>query len=365
MNGNVSINHVLYFTGDVKIDKRGYLVKPEISGSGNIFSKNIPGISGDYMLKNSSLSFVYKINDNNLEPKSYGGIIDGTPLIGGFNVTIGQFTIDPNSDFVDCKVIAKMPYPIDKVLEFLQEQNPDNIPFYVSELSGSIIASNTLGIQISADISVNQINLGLINIEELSLYFNTAEQRFGGSILLEIPPSGDDKGTKGPTEDSIYNNLKILPVEIRDENGKTIRETNLAGLLTMPKAFGLKFLEIGFEIEFMHGAINKLIVTLESKIPIGSTGLFITQMNGGVDDLAEGDWKIIASVDIETGLEFPVLGSPVKLDDFGVNIHPMSYFKGSGSFEVFGHTASDGFLEYNHNLSSFQCQGNLNLLGIL
>lgn len=370
LTGNVSINNILCFSGVVKIDKRSYLVKPEISGSGTIFSKNIAGYTGDYILKGSSESYVYKINDNNLEPKTYAGFIDGTPSIGGFNMTIGQFVIDPSGDFAECKAIVKMPYPIDEILETLQELFPEDIPAFVSQVASSIIVSKTQGVDMSADISVDQINLGLVHVEELTLNFNTAEQRYGGSIIIEIPGGTHDFGDQSDSLvmhnlDSLNKDVGNLPVEIRDENGNIIKKTNFDDFAGMQDAFGLSFLKIGFEIEFLQGAINKLIVTLGAEIPIGATGLFITEMNGGVDDLAEGDWKIIANVDIETGLDLPFLGSPVKIDDFGAMVHPMSYFKGSGSFKVFEQTVTDGFLEYNHNLSSLNGQCNLNLLGIL
>ncbi|MCX6278566.1 MAG: carboxypeptidase regulatory-like domain-containing protein, partial [Bacteroidetes bacterium] len=362
LTGNVSINNILYFSGVVKIDKRSYLVKPEISGSGTIFSKNIAGYPGDYILKGSSVSFVYKINDNNLEPKTYAGLIDGTPSIGGFNMTIGQFVIDPDGDFAECKAIVEMPYPIDEIFGAIETENPDDPAFYVSEVGSSIIVSHTNGVDMSADISASNINLGLVNIEELTLYFNTAEQLYGGSISMVIPGLPEAIGDQS---DSLPKGIDSLPVEVRDENGKIVSETNFGDFVEMQDAFGLKFLKIGFEIEFVQGAINKLIVTLGAKIPIGSTGLFITEMTGGVDDLASEDWKVLANVDIETGLEIPELGSPVKLDDFGVLVHPMSYFKGSGSFVVFGQTVSEGFLEYNHNLSSLNGQCNLNLDDIL
>ena len=362
LTGNVSINNILYFSGVVKIDKRSYLVKPEISGSGTIFSKNIAGFTGDYILKGSSVSYVYKINDNNLEPKTYAGFIDGTPSIGGFSMTIGQFVIDPAGDFAECRAIVEMPYPIDEIFGAIETENPDDPSFYVSEVGSSIIVSHTNGVDMSADISASNINLGLVNIEELTLYFNTAEQLYGGSISMVIPGLPEAIGDQ---LDSLPKGIDSLPVEVRDENGKIISQTTFGDFVDMKDAFGLKFLKIGFEIEFVQGAINKLIVTLGAKIPIDGTGLFITEMTGGVDDLAQEDWKIMASVDVETGLELPVLGSPIKLDNFGVLIHPMSYFKGSGSFQVFGQTVTDGSIEYDHSLSSLKGQCNLNLNGIL
>jgi hypothetical protein len=133
----------------------------------------------------------------------------------------------------------------------------------------------------------------------------------------------------------------------------------------MTDFLGQDFLSFGLEIEFLQGAINKLIVTLGAKIPIGTTGLFITEMTGGVDDLASKKWKVLANVDIETGLELPVVGSPVKIDDLGALIQPWTYFKGSGSLEVFGQTVSEASIVYDHSLRALSAQCNMNLIGIL
>jgi hypothetical protein len=132
----------------------------------------------------------------------------------------------------------------------------------------------------------------------------------------------------------------------------------------MQDFLGLNYLSLGFEIEFLQGSINKLIVTLGAKIPLFSTGLFITEMTGGVDELASEDWKVLANVDVETGLELPVVGSPVKIDDMGAVIHPWSYFKLAGSLEIFGQTASDASIVYDHKLRALNAQCNMNLLDI-
>lgn len=362
LTGNVNINHILYFSGAVKIDMRSYLVKPEINGSGQIFSRNIAGFIGDYPLKTSYFSYVYKITDNNLEPKTYAGIIEGAPMMGGFKLTIGKFIIDPGGDFVECKTIAQMPYPIDKIMEEIQKAHPDDISFFVSEMAGSIVLSKTLGVNRNANVSVNGINLGLVKVEELTLSFNTFEDRYGGSIMLKIP--GIAAGDNPDLQDSLTGFPDTIPVEIRDTNGDSVTQTTLGAFTEMQDFFGLDYLSLGFEIEFLQGSINKLIVTLGAKIPLFSTGLFITEMTGGVDELASEDWKVLANVDIETGLELPVLGSPVKIDDMGAVIHPWNYFKLAGSLKIFEQTASDASIVYDHKLRALQAQCNMNLLDI-
>ena len=358
----MSINHILFFSGTVKIDKRTYLVKPEISGSGQIFSKNIAGFVGDYPLKTSSMSYEYKIIDNILEPKTYAGILEGAPLMGGFKVTIGQFIIDPDGDFVESKTIAQMPYPIDKIMDTLQTMYPDDISFYVSEMAGSIVLSKTLGVNRNANIAVNGINLGLVKVEELTLNFNTFEDRYGGSIKLKIPGNAEDDSPD--IQDTTAGMFDTIPVEVRYANGDSVTRTTFGEFTEMQDFLGLNYLSLGFEIEFLQGSINKLIVTLGAKIPLFSTGLFITEMTGGVDELASEDWKVLANVDIETGLELPVVGSPVKIDDMGAVIHPWSYFKLAGSLEIFGQTASDASIVYDHKLRALNAQCNMNLLDI-
>jgi hypothetical protein len=228
LTGNVSINHILFFSGTVKIDKRTYLVKPEISGSGQIFSKNIAGFVGDYPLKTSSMSYEYKIIDNILEPKTYAGILEGAPLMGGFKVTIGQFIIDPDGDFVESKTIAQMPYPIDKIMDTLQTMYPDDISFYVSEMAGSIVLSKTLGVNRNANIAVNGINLGLVKVEELTLNFNTFEDRYGGSIKLKIPGNAEDDSPD--IQDTTAGMFDTIPVEVRYANGIRLPGPLLASL---------------------------------------------------------------------------------------------------------------------------------------
>ncbi len=362
LTGNVNINHILYFSGTVKIDMRSYLVKPEISGSGQIYSKNIPGYTGDYPLKTSSVSYEYRINDNNLEPKTYSGILEGAPMMGGFKVTIGKLIIDPGGDFVECKTIAQMPYPIDKIMEEIQKAHPDDISFFVSEMAGSIVLSKTGGVNRNANIAVNDINLGLVKVEELTLSFNTFEDRYGGSIMLKIPGIG--AGDSPDLQDSLTGFPDSIPVEIRDANGNSVTQTTLGEFTGMQDFLGLDYLSLGFEIEFLQGSINKLIVTLGAKIPLFSTGLFITEMTGGVDELASEDWKVLANVDIETGLELPVLGSPVKIDDMGAVIHPWHYFKLAGGLKIFEQPASDASIVYDNNLRALQAQCNMNLLDI-
>lgn len=364
LTGNVSINNILSFSGTVIIDKRTYLVKPEISGSGTIFSENIPGISGNFIFKASSASWVYKIDGNILKPKSYAGIIDGTPTIGGFNLTLGQFEIDPGGDHVECKAIVKMPYPIDVAFDTVKQTYVDDPGTFISQAGSSIIVSHSAGIDYGANIDMHEINIGIVRIKDLSLYFNTAENIYGGAIMLQIP--GFSAGDNPDNLNGMPGAFDSLPVEVRDTAGNVLTHTSFGEFLEMTDAFGLPFLKIGLEIEFVSGAINNLIITLGTKIPIASTGLFITEMTGGVKDLAKEDWKILASVDVETGLEISEeLGAPIKLNDFGVLIQPMSYFKGSGTFEVFKYPVLQGFIEYNHGQRSLKGQCNMDIRGIL
>lgn len=364
LNGNVSLNNILCFTGTVIIDKRSYLIKPEISGSGTIFSKNIPGVTGNYTFKASSIAWIYKIDGNNLKPKSYAGIIDGTPTIGGFNFTLGQFEIDPGGDQVECKVIAKMPYPINIVFDSVRNDYTIDPGEYINQVGSSIIVSHTTGIDYGANIIVNDINIGIVRVKNLSLYFNTAEDIYGGAIKLQIP--GFIGGDNPVNSNGIPGTLDSLPVEVRDSAGNVLTRTSFGEFFDMTDALGLPFLSVGMEIEFVSGALNNLIITLGAKIPIANTGLFITEMTGGVQDLASKNWKILASIDVETSLEInEELGAPIKLNDFGVLIHPMSYFKGSGTFEIFKYPVLKGFIEYDHSLRSLKGRCNMDICGIL
>ena len=251
---------------------------------------------------------------------------------------------------------------------------PNGYPTIINNVSIDIIYSHTNGTDYAGIIDDLEFNTTLFKLENVYAEFDSYQELFGGGFMLQIPGNllpGKDSLTDNVSEVKkdllLINEFENIQVEIVDEEGKLIEKTDFEGFLRMQKTFGLSLLKVGMEIEFISGAINKLIVTIGAKIPLGPTGLFITEMTGGVDDLTDPDnWKIIANVNIETGLEIsPELGSPIKLDDFGAEVHPMSYFKGGGAFQIFNETVANGFIEYDGSLQSLSGTSTLNLLDML
>jgi hypothetical protein len=364
LSGNVNINNVLYFDGDIKIDKRSYLEYPEISGACGFFAKNIDNYE-TYWIKHNNIQFVYYAQDKRMIPSQWAYILDGSFMIGGFNITIGEIIVDPGFDFIEIKSIAQMPFPINKVMEHLQALHAEQLPLFVEQISGSRILSRTTGVQTVVDISGIGVNIGIVQLENVNLYYNNNTETYGGGFTLNIPGSA---GNKRSDSDSTLTDSETgrIPVEIRDVNEQPVDSMSFDEFIDIYRARSFVLVSVGAQIEFVHGAINKIIVTIGTKIPLGTTGLFLTEITGGLDDLATENWKIIANVDIELGYEVPVLGSPVKFDNFGVLIQPWNAFRGSGAFQVFNTTISEGYIEYNRPLSSLSAECKVNMYwGIL
>lgn len=360
LSGNVHINNILQFDGSIKIDKRPHHVHPLVKGNCKFYANEINGT--DYWIKQNNNQFEYLVINDRLVPLSVSFLVGGAFQIGGFSVSIGEIIIDPNGDYVEIKSIVEMPFPINKVKDYLLDLYELELPLFVEQMSGSHILSKTDGVETAMDISGLGVNIGIVSLEDVSLYYNTYTQTFGGGFTLNIP--GGLPG-KRLDPDSTFTETETgqLPLEIRDENGRLVDSLTFNEFIDVYRSGGFVLLSFGAEIEFFQGAINKIILSIGTKVPIGTTGLFLTQFTGGIDNLATGNWKIIANVDIELGYEVPVLGSPIKLDDFGVMIQPWQTFRGGGSFLIFNYPVSNGYVEYNRPLNSLSAECNLNLYG--
>jgi len=363
LSGNVNINDILQFDGDLTIDIRPQLDLPELSGSCEIYTTDI-GSHSTYNIKPGNISFEYYAEDNRLIPTELLFLVDGGFAIGGFPITIGEIIIDPECDYIEIKSIAKMPFPIDKVMEEFVKKFPGDLPLLVEEISGSLILSKTNGVEIAFDINNITVNLVAVRFENLHLYFNTNTQTFGGGYKMVIP--GVEASGDGNLDSTFFNSeMNRLPVEIRDEDNQVVGNMSLYEFVENQRARGFKLVSFGAEIEFITGFINKIILSIGVKVPIGNTGLFLTEVTGGFDDLATGKWKLIANVDIAVEPEVPILGAPVKLNDFGVEIQPFSSFKGGGEFQVFEQTISEGYIEFKPPKLSLAAECKLNLIGLM
>jgi hypothetical protein len=182
LSGKVNINGILYFDGTILVDKRPNLYHPEISGSGGFYASEIQGVN--VQLKVSSEPFRYYAEGSTLTPKNFTDITPGANKVGGFHVKLGQLVL--GAGIIECRVIADMPFPFDKILESLQKSYPETFDF-VKQVSFSDFYSKTEGRNIAGSISDLVCNFGSWSLENGSLYFDENDHLFGGGFKIKIP----------------------------------------------------------------------------------------------------------------------------------------------------------------------------------
>ncbi|MDP8220124.1 MAG: carboxypeptidase-like regulatory domain-containing protein [Candidatus Stygibacter frigidus] len=313
LSGNVSINNKLFYEGEIEIDKRAVINHPEISGN---CAYGVYSDGSYFTLKTNNNNFSYYTIDDEMIPFN-GFLNDLTFLISGFSVKGGIITFYP--DYLKFGFVAELPYPVNRVFNYL-EAHTDDFQTFIDDVSGAIHYYPGSQSQIDFDIGGLSANFGIFSINTLNLYYNSSEEIFGGGFKIKIP------GLPEINRNEDDGDLGDVKVTIVDEEGNYRDETSLEKLIMMQRVLGEEFLELGLEMQFIQGALNTLVISISTQIPIGSTGLLITEMTGGVENLQSENWLILASVDIETGLSVPVLGPAVKLDDLAARIHPMNYF---------------------------------------
>ncbi len=344
LTGNVNINEMVYFGGQLTVDMRPHLIRKRVYGSDSIF---VPDVDNETkVISAGNTSFDFYVLGNGLYASGPGSFFELPNTLGGFALKMGAMLFDNDAHAVRLKAIPSMPYPVDFVFErYMGLGLPTkNLLDYVS---GTFIY--TIGGAESVEFSINNLsaNLGPVGIQNLSLWYLSENQVFGGSLSLKISAS---KKEKDPEPDTTR-------VVIKNEQGEVVTEMPFYEFVDKLGEKGKGGFEIEMTIEFVNGALNQLSVTLSDiRIPIFTTGMVITKMHGGVYDLVTDDWYLEATVDIEPATSTPGF-SPVKLADFGVMIQPMDVFRGGGAFEVFGTPVGGGMLEYNRPLKSISLEG--------
>jgi hypothetical protein len=365
LSGNVNINNLLSFDGIVYIDKLPINNYSRVWGNCGFYATNI-GEHATYWIKQSNVPFQFNADGNSLIQSEWSTALETIYNIGGFKTTIGQIDIDPDGDFVEVKSVAVMPFPVDQIAVYLlQTLETKN---FIEKMSSSKILSRQNGVGIAVDINDVGVNLGFVSLEDVSLYFNSNTQVYGGGFKLDIPGSfGGSKDREDWDEEwmAFMDKMHMVPVEVWDENLEQADSLSFDEFVDRYGERAFKLLSLGAEIEFVQGSINKIIVSIGARVPLGPTGLFLTRVTGGLDDLATENWKIIANVDIDLGVEVPALGSPVKIEEFGVEIQPWEVFKGGGSFLVFNKPVADGYIEFNQPLSLLHAESTLSLGGLI
>ena len=354
--GNVNINDILYFDGTVEVDKRANLYNPVISGSGRFYAADIQG--EDKEIYPGNLPFKFEVIDNSLLSKGMAYFYEIPLILSGFPLTLVAMSISDEDDDLYLHVLPKFPFPLDKIVDHYSQSS---VPTVIENVCIDVIYSHSNGTNYSGSIEDLGYNFGAFQISGVHVEFDTEIDLFGGGFDLQIPGAPLNQGkSEDHLGDEEYEDFMSTPIQVVDSVNTVISEMNVAQLAEFQKSLGTKFFKIGMDIEFLSGKINKLIIRLGAPVPIAATGLFITEMTGGVSELQSDNWKLHAYVDIEPGLELPV----IKLNDFGVEIAPFSYLKGRGSFEFFNHEISNGFVEYDDFKSSLAGAFTMNLADI-
>lgn len=374
LEGNVNINGVLAFTGIVRLNMTADHVYPQITIWDEMRGINIdeenPTITID-----PPLYLTYKVIDNQLVPINFECFVEASREVSSYKVEIGRLTIGQNDlhgKYVECMCLLKKQeddffsklmdidnwFAEDEKLGFIV--TPDLYLPKLKEISVSFIYGVNSGVSTGCDISGLSCNLGVLSVEDLSLWIDPIDDVFGGSLKLKIPGVGK-LGGHG------QNGLSVeeMPVTISDPTmGKTIN-TDLAGMIEMQQRGIFHNLEFEVLMEFTDGGQwNSFAISLSGMdIPIFNTGTYIREIHGGVYDRMVNDMKVEASIDVglHSDLDIGTLGPFIYIDDLGAVIKPWYYFEGSGDIQVFKHTMAGAKFYYDAKKECMSLEGRLQL----
>lgn len=367
-SGNININGIIRFTEDVRIDKRPYLTHPVLTMQGEVRGMDIMG-QEPVIIHDLAIPILYTIVDDQLVPYGISSIVEATDLICGFEFEIGRLKISEAQNlgkYVEVMALIKTEESnfFRKIMDWRSRTNHATPPIYympdLEQLSFSKYYSRNLGIEFGGEINGLSMNFGVFRIDNLSVWIDQVNDIFGGSLKLKIPGVGslrnvDDFDTVGLE----------LPVTIGDLDTGRLFSTDLGQLIDMYDRGIFHHLEIEALLEFAHGSLNSLAISLGGMdIPIFATGTFIREIHGGVHDLAVNDLRIEASVDIglHSDLDVPLMGPVVYLNDMAVTVKPWSYVRGGGEFQVFKQTVSNGKIFYDAEIQSLGLEANMMLM---
>lgn len=354
LEGNVILNGILMLGGTIDLDTTATTTDPKITGYHDISIKDVPTVGNNYIIKeDNQKEYNYYIKYSHLTPGFFTGILPSVETICGFNTKIGELIVDPAGKYVQIKYEVEFGFPLSNVMAYVKKTCGNKVPLYVDKVSASKKYSQLTGITTQCDIKNLSVNLGVVSVKNLKIYWNTETQLFGGGFEFSIPGplfAGDTTKSLGNADslnqlNQLFGNL---PVEIRNPGGQKIDSMSLGDFTRkMSTGANASLLSFSMDLEFTDKGLNKLIVKFGVKIPLGPTGLFLTKIEGGVSDLQTQKWKIIAKVDIDFGIEVPILGSAFKLKGIGLTLQPWNEFKAGGELTIFGQKIADGHIGYN------------------
>jgi uncharacterized protein (TIGR02145 family) len=340
LSGEVSINNILYFVGNVILDKRPSNENFLIKGNNLIF---VLTQSGQYNILDLPIPWEFSVDNHFLIVNNEANFFDIPILVQGFPLSLNAIDIDPDGTYASALVIPKFPFPLDEVIAFYKK------PKEISEFSFALKFDDEGQHLDDVEFLVENFNLKLFKIKTLHIGWDYDNLTFAGQIAVQIP--GDKKKNPDVPDYSEIPEYYNLPVEIIDSTGNTQQVVSLIEFVNFLQDLRAEPLVIELEIEFIAGKINKLTADVDGiHIPLPIAGMALTRIKGGVDDLATEQMTLILDVNIETGFEIPIISkSPLTLKDFGVTIKPWNYFEGHGTIEIIEKPVSGGYIKYVKN----------------
>ncbi len=211
--------------------------------------------------------------------------------------------------------LVDLPYPLNVIVDHYLEAGKNSRVLVPSEIEGSVRYDYDVhNPRYSFHISTSYFKLPTFDLKNVSVTYDGIKDEMGGSLTLAI--------------------------------------------------FGGSF-EFDTEIKFSKGTLDKLILNVSKEIYLGSTGLKITSIGGGVEDFSGPNWKIRAQGNIESLLTVPVFGAVYSGEELGISVAPFSQFEASGKFFLLKSEIAKGRIAYITRNGCFSISGNVNFGDVL
>jgi len=173
-----------------------------------------------------------------------------------------------------------------------------------------MIYSREDGMNSALDIDGISFEMGVFSLDNLHLYYDGSEDIFGGEVEMTFGASADKLTPGRGEEDSnsrfrvdedghitivcteIPEEMKSVPVRVQNSDGELIEETNFNRFVEANRLSSS--ITFAVEIQFMHGKLNALVITVEYDIPLANSGLVLAAVTGGVRDI-QTDLTVLAN----------------------------------------------------------------------
>ncbi|MBK8550242.1 MAG: carboxypeptidase regulatory-like domain-containing protein [Ignavibacteria bacterium] len=110
LSGNVNINGILFFGGDVVVEKTPGEM-PSVKASSKIYAKNING-ADETIMPLDHVPYEFLAEDNNLIPKKLAYFFEIPGNFAGFFLKLVGLTINTEGTEVAASTILNFPYPL-------------------------------------------------------------------------------------------------------------------------------------------------------------------------------------------------------------------------------------------------------------